>query len=176
MTTMADYAPEAFEALHVKPRAGRTLICGSYVTPGKADRRMRYPDALGVDVRPGQGVDVVGDLEFQQFGFFDHIECLSVLEHTRRPWRVADNLMAQMKAGSTIHLSVPFIWRVHDHNGDYYRFTTEAIRFLFHAIEWKALLYGGQRLYKEGAKTRSTKVDGFPFHERCETFGFGVRV
>jgi hypothetical protein len=137
---------------------------------------MRFPDAVGVDLRLGQGVDIVGDLEFQQFGVFEHIECLSVLEHTRRPWRVAENLMEQMQPGATIHLSVPFIWRQHDHPSDYYRFTTEAIRFLFHGVEWSALLYGGEKLYKPGAKTRSTKVDGFPFHERVEVFGFGIRL
>jgi hypothetical protein len=105
------YAPEAFETQYVRPRAGRTLICGSYVTESKPDRRKRYPDALGVDLRPGPGVDVVANLEFEQFGVFDHVECLSVLEHAQRPWRVAENLMGQMRSGSTIHLSVPFIWR-----------------------------------------------------------------
>jgi hypothetical protein len=171
------YAPEAFEALHVRPRAGRTLICGSYVTQGKVDRRMRYPDAVGVDMRPGFGVDVVANLEEPQpqLGLFEHVECCSVLEHSRRPWLLAEQLQERMRPGATLHVSAPFIWRVHDHNGDFWRLTTEGVRAIFPLIDWQVLIYGGERLYRPGAKTRSTKVDGFPFHERCETFGFGVR-
>jgi hypothetical protein len=171
------YAPETFERQYVRPRAGRTLVCGSYVTPGKVDRRMRYGDAVGVDMRPGLGVDVVADLEqpHPELGLFDHVECCSVLEHCRRPWLLAAQLEERLVAGGTLHFSIPFIWRVHDHNGDFWRMTIDGVRLIFPRIEWKALLYGGPKLYQPGAKTLSTKVDGYPYHARCECFGFGVR-
>lgn len=174
---MQDFAPEAFEALHVKPRAGRTLICGSFVTPGKVDRRMRYPDAVGVDMRAGMGVDVVADLEEPQpqLGQFDHVECCSVLEHSRRPWLLAEQLQERMSVGATLHVSAPFIWREHQHPADYYRFTLDGIRVLFPRIEWRVLMYGAEKLV-HGEKTPGTKIEGFPFYARCESFGFGVRV
>lgn len=131
-----------FEAEHVRPRPGRTLIAGSYVTNGKIDRRQLYPVALGVDMRAGPGVDVVHDLEVPfGVGHFAHVECLSMLEHARRPWLVAETLQALMESASTIHVQVPFIWRVHSYPDDYWRMTPSAIKALFPAIRWSVFRY-----------------------------------
>ena len=54
-------APDEFERLYVRPKAGRTLIVGSYITKGKPDRRARHADAVGIDMRDGPGVDRVID-------------------------------------------------------------------------------------------------------------------
>lgn len=168
---------EWFERDYVRPRSGRTMIVGSYVTEGKPDRRSLYEDVVGVDMREGPGVDRVMNLEDalpEDIGLFDHVECMSVLEHSQRPWRVAANIELLMRHGATIHFSMPFIWRPHDHPSDYWRALPAAIPIIFPSIEWAHLMYGSNQLQKEG-KLPGVKVDGFPYYARTETFGFGFK-
>jgi hypothetical protein len=169
---------DEFVAQFVRPLEGRTLIAGSFVADGKADRRRLYKDVLGVDMRKGFGVDRVLDLEEplpQDIGQFEHIECLSVLEHSRRPWMLAANLERLLMEGGTLHLSVPFVWRFHDYPSDYFRFTAEGVRVLFPGIRWVALAYASNRL-RGDHYLGALDVSGHPFMPRCEVIGFGVRL
>lgn len=173
-------ASDEFERIYVKPKEGRTLIVGSYVTKDKADRRKLYEDVVGVDMRIGPGVDWVVDMEegerIHADPLFDHVECVSVLEHSRRPWLLAANVERLMNSGSTLHFSIPFVWRIHAHPSDYWRMTVEAVRELFQNIEWKMLLYGDEVGFREaGSKVRATRVDGHLYLARCQVFGFGVK-
>lgn len=171
---------EKFEHKYRNPKPGRTLIVGSHVYPGREDRRKLYRDAIGIDMIPGEGVDAVRDLEsiiqLVEFGTFDHIECRSVLEHSKKPWLLARNLEMLMAPDATIDISVPFVWRVHGYPSDYWRFTTEAVRELFPAIEWAALVYAtSEQLVKHGEKTPKTAVDGHVYIARSEVLGWGVK-
>jgi len=172
---------DQFYAEFRRPQPGLTLIVGSKVYPGREDRRVHYPEAIGTDMLEGQGVDFVHDMEEPWPGdgyAFSHIECRSVLEHSRRPWLLAANIERLMHSGATLDLSVPFVWRVHAYPNDYWRFTTAAIRELFPNIEWTALRYATQsRLYEEGAKTERLRgrADDLVYFARCEVLGWGVR-
>ncbi len=166
---------ERFEAEHVRPNEGRTLIVGSKLYKGKEDRRLRYADAVGVDMLEGDGVDVVADLEEalpDGIGQFAHIECMSVLEHSRRPWLLAANLESLLEPGGTMFVSVPFCWRVHAYPSDYWRMTPEAIRSLFPAIQWEALKFASDKL-RDGPSLKSAEIAGHPYMARTETAGFG---
>jgi hypothetical protein len=170
-------APGQFERQHVRPRAGRALIVGSYVTTGKVDRRTLYPDSLGVDMRPGIGVDRVLNLEHPlpaDLGTFAHVECISVIEHTPRPWLMAANIEQLLEPGGTLHVGVPFMWRVHAYPGDFWRCTVDGIRALFPGIDWTVLRYGNVKLH-EGSKVPTVKVMDHPYFARTEAYGFGVR-
>jgi len=169
---------ERFEQKYVQPRKGRTLVVGSFVTDGKADRRTLYAEVLGVDMRPGPGVDLVLDLEEKLpagLGDFDHIECLSVLEHSRRPWALARNLERLMKPGATLFLLVPFVWRYHDYPGDLWRFTHEGVRELFPGIRWERLMYASDKL-RPDHYLRATEENGYSYLPKTEVAGFGVRA
>ena len=125
-------------------RDGRTLIVGSKIHEGtdKLDRRTLYATALGVDMEAGPGVDVVMDLEEQtMLGQFEHIECTSVLEHSRRPWLLCANLERCMEDGATIVVMVPWVWRVHAYPSDYWRMTPAAIKSLLPAVQWERQAY-----------------------------------
>jgi hypothetical protein len=165
---------DQFEARHVRPKPGRTLIVGSRVYPGREDRRSRFTDVLGVDIQPGPGVDVVADLEAPQpdLGKFDHIECLSVLEHTRRPWLMAEVLTGMLVVGGTIFVSVPFVHRVHGYPSDFWRMTPDGLRSIFPAITWDAVMLASTVL-REGPKVPAIKVDDHPYLARTQTVGFG---
>lgn len=170
-----DSAASIFERDFVKPKTGRTLIVGSRVYLDKEDRRKRHADAVGVDMLEGDGVDRVIDLEGElpdDLGVFDHVECMSVLEHSRRPWLMAANLERLMAPGSTIYVTVPFVWRVHSYPGDLWRMTPEAVREIFPGITWEALMLASDEL-SEGPKVKTIKQDGYPYFIRTETVGFG---
>ncbi len=91
------------------------------------------------DVQPGPGVDVVLDLTapFEEIDAglhgarFGTIFCLSVLEHCRRPFAMADNLTRLLPPGGRICLCVPFAWKFHGYPCDYWRFTHEGVKLLF---------------------------------------------
>ncbi|WP_440221840.1 class I SAM-dependent methyltransferase [Dokdonella sp. MW10] len=168
---------EEFEQRVVTPRAGRTLIVGSQVYGDKEDRRARYPDVVGIDMLAGPGVDRVLDLEESlpdDLGLFDHVECMSVLEHSRRPWLLAANIERLMAPGATLFVSVPFVWRIHGYPNDYWRLTPEGVRALFPEIEWTAVMLASHGL-TEGPKFGSTKVGAHPYFARTETVAFGTR-
>lgn len=169
---------EAFEARFVRPRAGRTLVVGSYVVEGKPDRRANYADAIGIDMREGPGVDFVLNLEDDlpgELGRFAHVECWSVLEHSRRPWLLAANIERLMEPGATLHLTVPFVWRIHSYPSDYFRFTAEGVRSLFPGIEWEELMYASNRL-KDHTYLNAVQIEDYPYMPRAEVVGFGRRA
>lgn len=126
------------------PRDGRTLVVGSKCYGEKQDRRKLYRKAIGIDLFDGEGVDRVHDLEHplpKSLRKFDHVDCVSVLEHVARPWLFAANVEAAMVDGATILICVPFVWRVHAYPNDYWRMTSEALKVLFPSIHWLATSY-----------------------------------
>jgi hypothetical protein len=161
-----------------KVSEGRTLIVGSKVHEGtsKRDRREIYPNAIGVDMEDGHGVDRVLNLEEEipdGFGAFDHIECTSVLEHSRRPWLLAANLERVMKDGGTIMIMIPWVWRIHNYPSDLWRMTPEAIKSLFPSVEWL-----GQSYIVEGRlvqKVPTLKAMSMRWMARSELIMFGKK-
>jgi hypothetical protein len=167
-----------FERAHVRPRRGPVLIVGSKLYRTKRDdRRSQYADVLGVDMQPGEGVDRVLDLEEplpSDLGPFAHVECMSVLEHSRRPWLLAANLERLLLAGGTLFLSVPFMWRIHGYPEDYWRFTPSGIRTLFPRVQWQRLCFGHQGL-SEDRTIPQIIANGHIYFARTEVYGFGVK-
>lgn len=171
-----DYCEKNFEEDFVRPAPGRALICGSRLYGDyKEDRRLLFEDVVGVDQEAGAGVDMVMNLEApgEELGLFTHVECLSVLEHARRPWLIAQTIERCLVSGGTLYVLVPFAWRVHAYPSDYWRFTIEGVRLLFQQIEWQHLYYITNRLLN---KVQGFDSDGgHPVLPRSEVIGFGTR-
>lgn len=167
-----------FRKLYVEPAPGPALVVGSLVTGGKADERELFDNALGVDLRDGPGVDLVHDLECplpRDVGPFAHVHCVSVMEHCRRPWLMAENIERAMLDGSTLYVRVPTVWRHHDYPGDYWRFLSGSLDILFPSISWLVVRY--EDCFGELHKaTRLPSPDGVDkAHWRTELHGFGVK-
>jgi SAM-dependent methyltransferase len=116
----------------VAPHAsqGRTLEVGAY---GRPSYGRLFPNRVGIDIRPGPGVDKVAsvyDLPFAD-GEFDVVLCMSVLEHLEEPARAIVQMKRVLKGGGRIIVSVPFLFPIHDAPGDYWRFTKYGLRHLF---------------------------------------------
>lgn len=165
---------QAFYSQFVKPTPGRALVVGSRVYPGRIDRRTLFAHADGLDMLDGPGVDMVRDLEEPLDAEpYDHVDCVSVLEHCRRPWLVAENLQRLMRPGSSIFVSVPFIWRIHAYPHDYWRLTPDCLRVIFPRVEWLALKLASETL-RSGPKIPGERIRGYVHMPRTETVGFGV--
>jgi SAM-dependent methyltransferase len=166
-----------FEQLYVKPKEGLTLIVGSFVVKGKEDRRALYKDAIGIDMRPGPGVDHVMNLEDEIPPWeFSHVDCLSVMEHSRRPWLMARNIERCLKPGGTLYIEVPFNWWEHAYPDDYFRMTLSGMRSLFNEIQWKQTNYLSCGILAENSKgMQRVKVNGTKFYAQSMSCGFGVK-
>lgn len=169
---------EDFERDYVRPAGGPVLVVGSRVYGAKPDRRKLHAQAIGVDMQPGEGVDRVLDLEddlpWDMLGGFGHVECMSVLEHSRRPWLLAASVTRALRSGGTIFVTAPFCWRVHAYPSDYWRFTLEGLRELFPGIDWQHLRFT-HREVSDSAKVPAVMKDGLPYMARTEACGFGVK-
>lgn len=158
----------------IKP--GRSLVVGSRIYATSPDRRTFYtPNAIGLDMLDGPGVDIVHDLEQPLEGHkkFDHIDLCSVLEHVRRPWLLAHNVEKLLVRNGTLLVSVPFCWRVHAYPHDYWRMTPAALAIIFPSIHWL------ERKFLVGTELRKIvpggESDGDKWIKRAETIAFGVR-
>lgn len=165
-----------WEKKWVKPTPGKALVVGSRVFDTNLDRRKFYPDAIGIDMDPGEGVDHVCNLENDlpfYLGPFSHVDCASVIEHCRRPWLMAQNIEYLLPAGGSLFVRVPFIWRIHSYPSDYWRMTPEGVASLFPAINWGAL-----ELVHAGPSQRkvpSYRDENLCYMARSEVHGFGLK-
>lgn len=56
-----------------------------------------------------------------------------VLEHTLRPWRVAEEMERVVHQGGLVQVEVPFAFPLHSEPWDFFRFTVGGLRSLFRA-------------------------------------------
>lgn len=103
---------------------------------------------VGVDIAAGEGVDVVVDMTAEIGEIksllgdlrFNSVICLSVMEHVKDIYSFAKNVDAIMNPGAMIAISIPFVWELHAYPYDFWRFTPEAIEFLFPSIAFDLAL------------------------------------
>jgi len=129
------------------------------------DYRAIFPSGtpyLGVDMEPGEGVDLVLDMASALTAVkgnfngktFNSIICMSVLEHVKDVFSLARNISALLSEGGTAILSVPFSWGIHSYPDDYWRFTPNAMRYLFPALQ-----FDNQRSWLHTASGRRLRLD-----------------
>lgn len=115
--------------------------------PGKRHRFKRASDYVGVDIHPGEGVDIVGDvhrltslLDGRRFGA---IHSHSVMEHLAMPWVAAVEMIKSLKVGGVMFHHVPMNWPEHEMPWDFYRFTQATFGALFPPIMGMHIEYVG---------------------------------
>lgn len=104
---------------------------------------------IGCDLSPGSNVDIVLDLTAPLQTIeavlprkkFDTIFCISVLEHIPNVFKACENISSLLNPGGSIFISVPFVFRYHGYPGDLWRFTPEAINFLFPEVDFADYRY-----------------------------------
>ncbi|MGL4551371.1 MAG: class I SAM-dependent methyltransferase [Gemmataceae bacterium] len=150
------------------PLRGPVLEVGSFLVPGQegvGDLRPLFPgrDYVGLDMRPGPGVDVVGDVE--NLGFpaasFGTVVALSTFEHVRRFWRGFDEVFRVLRPDGALFVSVPFDLHLHGYPSDYWRFTAEALDLLLDR-------YPRRVIGTQGPRTKPHNVWALALRERAD--------
>ena len=132
---------------HAARLAGPFLEVGAKDYGSTQDLRALFlPESryVGVDLALGPGVDRVVDLaaDFADVDAalgharFGTVFCLSVLEHCRRPFRMAENITRLLAPEGTLVVAVPFAFKYHPYPADYWRFTPDGVRGLFGRLEF----------------------------------------
>jgi SAM-dependent methyltransferase len=98
----------------------------------------RYPRVVNYDIVEGPNVDIVGidsSLPFLE-GTIDLIIMQEVLEHVADIWAALDEVRRVLKVGGKLYLQVPFQIGFHPGPKDYWRFSRQALEFLFQDDSW----------------------------------------
>lgn len=142
---MGEKNQSLFLAKHLKGLEipdGPLLEVGSH-DYGSAQGFARFFDGrryIGADITPGKGVDVVADIEASTGPFekdrFAFVFCCSVLEHVKRPWKMAQNITEVTKPGGILYVSTPWVQQYHKYPEDYFRFSETGLKSLFDGFEW----------------------------------------
>ena len=110
---------------------------GAFQVPGQeeiADLRPLFPglEYVGVDMRPGRGVDRLLDLHDITLpdGYAAVALCLETLEHVERPQRAVEEICRVLRPGGWAAFSSTMCFPIHEHPGDYWRFTPGGLRSL----------------------------------------------
>lgn len=116
---------------------GPVLEVGSYQVEGQEELinlRRFFPDTpyVGLDMREGPGVDVVGSVEELPFetGSVGTVIAMSTFEHVQRFWRGFDEVYRVLRPDGVFLVSCPFYFHIHSYPSDYWRFTPEAFKLL----------------------------------------------
>jgi len=89
-----------------------------------------------MDIIPDYHPDIIGDIHQLPFGdnSQEAIICMAVLEHVENPIQASKELHRVLKPNGYCFLYVPFLYYYHakeDYYKDYWRFSKDAIDFLF---------------------------------------------
>ena len=129
---------------------GPILEIGAYQVAGQeeiADLRGLFAGKpyVGVDMRPGPGVDCVADVEAlpQADASVGTVIALNTFEHVPRFWRALDEIRRVLRPDGALLLSCPFYFHIHSFPSDYWRFTPEALELLLEDYPSKLLGWHG---------------------------------
>ncbi len=128
------------------------LEIGSHQVAGQeaiAELRSFFPGKsyLGVDCRPGPGVDQVADVESLPFadGSIGTVVAMNTLEHVPRYWRGLAEICRVLRRDGALLLSCPFYFKIHHYPEDFWRFSPRALEMLLEDYPTRILGWHGPR-------------------------------
>lgn len=112
-----------------------------------ADLRPLFKDKnyVGIDTRPGPGVDAVADVEALPHpdASVGAVIAMNTFEHVPRFWRGFDEIHRVLRPDGVLLVSCPFYFHLHGHPGDYWRFTPQALDLLLEPYPSKIIGWQG---------------------------------
>ena len=103
-------------------------------------------DVINIDINNYKEVDLVCDAKNIPFAdnSIDQIFNFSLLEHTKDPFAIMDEIYRVLKPGGTVYTLVPFLQPFHSSPDDYWRFTKDGVKELHNNFtEIKIGIYAG---------------------------------
>ena len=100
---------------------------------------------IGVDFRPGPGVDCVANVESlpQSDASIGTVIAFSAFEHVEHFWIGFEEVYRVLRPDGVFVLSCPFYFHQHDFPGDYWRFTPQAFELLLAKYPTRMLGWNG---------------------------------
>jgi SAM-dependent methyltransferase len=136
------------------PLPGPILEVGSYQVEGQediADLRSFFPGQsyLGVDARPGPGVDMVADVTNlpQSNASVGAVLAMSTFEHVTHFWKGFEEIYRVLRPDGALLVACPFYFHIHAHPSDYWRFTPAALKLLLEPYPSKIIGWHGPATY-----------------------------
>lgn len=116
-----------------------------YISAEDVGPRTRY---FCLDISPEARPHVVADVTRLPLASssVNYILCNAVLEHVRDPQWVVEEMHRVLRRPGQVLVSVPFVYPYHD-RVDYYRFTDEALHYLFRRFDQVEVVPVGDYLY-----------------------------
>ena len=148
---------------------GPILEVGSYQVAGQeaiADLRALFAGTpyLGIDVRPGPGVDRLADVERLPYadGSFGTVIAMNTFEHVPRFWRGFEEIRRVLRPDGALLVSCPFYFHIHSYPSDYWRFTPQALELLLRDYPSKILGWHRVTIGAVEVASRRSPPDPFP--------------
>ena len=167
--------------------AGPILEVGSYRVAGQeeiADLRSLFPAKgyLGIDARPGPGVDQVADVESLPFdaGTFGSVIAMSTFEHVPRFWRGFEEARRVLRPDGALLVACPFYFYIHAFPGDYWRFTPQALELLLEPYPSRIMGWHGPakrpaNVWALALREEAAPISGQQFDEYRERLSWYAR-
>ena len=139
---MGDVNQILFAKAAFKGFKGKVLEVGSknYGSTQQFRSLFKDSDYVGIDIEAGPNVDHVVNLLTDplpsEIGKFDLVIICSVLEHTPRPWQLADKIVQLLSDEAAVYSCHPWVWRYHKYPEDYFRFSPKGIESLFSSLNF----------------------------------------
>lgn len=104
-----------------------------FLDVGAGFRHTYYHNVVNAEIWPALSTDVLCVGEQLPFAdcTFDHVLCLAVLEHTKRPWIAAQEILRVLKPGGTVRIDWPFLQPFHGYPHHYFNATSKGTISLF---------------------------------------------
>jgi SAM-dependent methyltransferase len=114
------------------PAGARVLDVGAGDAPYRelfAHTDYMTTDWAGSEHEGASAADIVASAEALpvEAASFDVALCTQVLEHVPDPAAVVTELRRVLRPGGSVHLTVPFVWEMHELPHDYFRYTGPGI-------------------------------------------------
>jgi len=112
----------------------------NYLEIGCGLRELHHENCLYLEVYPSLSADIIAGTDCTypiKSGSMDGIGCFSVLEHTRKPWQVVEEIHRILKKDGKVFVDWPFLAPVHGYPSHYFNATREGLASVFSDVGFK---------------------------------------
>jgi SAM-dependent methyltransferase len=93
-----------------------------------------FPNLLNVEVYPSRSADLIVEPTCTypiRSATLDGIGCFAVLEHTRQPWVVVQEMRRMLRKGGKVFIDWPFLQPVHGYPSHFFNATRQGLKTVF---------------------------------------------
>ncbi|MDP4022914.1 methyltransferase domain-containing protein [Methylobacterium sp. NEAU 140] len=132
---LSEYAQEsANPSVETFDNVVKALPDELFMDLGCGRRERKFDNCLYVEVYPSVSADLIVEANCRypiRDGTLRGIGCFAVLEHTRQPWVVVQEMRRMLKPGGQVFIDWPFLQPVHGYPSHFFNATREGLTSVF---------------------------------------------